>query len=382
MPGNISQQMAGAAIDRIYQTIEQPDVWPDALQSISHATGSTGALIMMLLPNRTRIAIPSPGLAAAAQDYIENWAAKDIRSNRIDERKLSLSHDTIADEDVVTTAEMETDPFYAVFLKTHGLRYFCASMWEPTQDSMLALSLQRSEAQGEYAPADREAAFMFGRHVERAMRLRGRLVEEQTRRESLENIVSRQGQAVIIAEASGAVGFANEPARKLPKDILSLSGDRLRFGPSAPTAQIADLMRRAAGGDPEAANQTIFLASGSEAPGYALNVMRRPARPFGGVAALSDETPHLVLVLTPVRYDFAFDVAITRDFLRISMGEARIAALIAGGKSPGEVAEILGLTRETVRFTLKQVFRKTGCRRQSELAAALSALRSLPSRPN
>jgi DNA-binding CsgD family transcriptional regulator/PAS domain-containing protein len=366
------------AIEKIYQTIEDPDVWPEALQSVADATDSAGALIMLLLPNRARIAIPSPALAAAASDYIENWAAKDIRSNRLEERKLLLTNDTIADEDVVTPAEMETDPFYAVFLKKHGLRYFCASSWMPTQQSFLALSLQRSEAQGAYGPADRQSVLMYGRHIERAMRLRGRLVQEETRRETLESVVGAQHLAVILTDIDGRVAFANDAARRLPKDIFSIAGDRLRFGSMAQSAPILDLMRQAEAGEIHAANRTLFLSSNDGGPGYALNVMRRP-RPFSDKVQIpiATEAP-ILLVLTPVRLEHEFDAAITRDFLRLSLGEARVAALIASGKSPGEAAEILGLTRETVRFTLKQVYLKTGFRRQSQLAAALNALRKLP----
>jgi DNA-binding CsgD family transcriptional regulator len=89
-----------------------------------------------------------------------------------------------------------------------------------------------------------------------------------------------------------------------------------------------------------------------------------------------------ILVLTPIKIDDRFDPAMTRDYLGVSLGEARIAALIAAGLSPREISIDLGLTEETVRVTLKQVYRKTGFNRQNELAAAIHALRALPRAPN
>lgn len=63
-----------------------------------------------------------------------------------------------------------------------------------------------------------------------------------------------------------------------------------------------------------------------------------------------------------------------RDVLGLTLGEARIAALVGSGLSPRESAEKLGITEETARTVLKRVFSKTGVSRQSELVALLTKL--------
>jgi DNA-binding CsgD family transcriptional regulator len=58
----------------------------------------------------------------------------------------------------------------------------------------------------------------------------------------------------------------------------------------------------------------------------------------------------------------------------LSAAEARLAAIIAEGRTPDEAAKQLGIARETARNQLKAVFAKTGTHRQGELVALLARL--------
>jgi DNA-binding CsgD family transcriptional regulator len=68
------------------------------------------------------------------------------------------------------------------------------------------------------------------------------------------------------------------------------------------------------------------------------------------------------------------DPALVRDVLGLTLGEARVAALVGSGIPPRDAAEQLHISEETARTVLKRVFHKTGLERQSELAALLSRL--------
>ena len=65
-----------------------------------------------------------------------------------------------------------------------------------------------------------------------------------------------------------------------------------------------------------------------------------------------------------------------RDILGLTLGEARVAALVGSGVAPKEAAERLGIAESTARTVLKRVFAKAGVSRQSELVA-LFAKRAL-----
>jgi DNA-binding CsgD family transcriptional regulator len=58
----------------------------------------------------------------------------------------------------------------------------------------------------------------------------------------------------------------------------------------------------------------------------------------------------------------------------LSLAEAKVAALMASGHASDEIADAVGVTRETVRKHLKAVFAKTATHRQAELVALLALL--------
>jgi DNA-binding CsgD family transcriptional regulator len=84
-------------------------------------------------------------------------------------------------------------------------------------------------------------------------------------------------------------------------------------------------------------------------------------------------TRAIVLVIEPKANEPA-DPAVVRDILGVTLGEARVAALIAAGVPPRQAAEQLGITEETARTVLKRVYSKVGVSRQNELTALLSRL--------
>jgi DNA-binding CsgD family transcriptional regulator len=84
-------------------------------------------------------------------------------------------------------------------------------------------------------------------------------------------------------------------------------------------------------------------------------------------------TRAIVLVIDPKADDPA-DPALVRDLLGLTLGEARVAALVGSGLPPREAAARLGIGEETARTALKRVFSKVGVSRQSELTALLTKL--------
>jgi DNA-binding CsgD family transcriptional regulator len=80
-----------------------------------------------------------------------------------------------------------------------------------------------------------------------------------------------------------------------------------------------------------------------------------------------------VLAIQP-EADGPADPAQVRDLLGLTLGEARVAALVGSGLAPREAAARLGIGEETARTALKRVFSKVGVSRQSELTALLTKL--------
>lgn len=69
------------------------------------------------------------------------------------------------------------------------------------------------------------------------------------------------------------------------------------------------------------------------------------------------------------------DPSLLRDLFEMTLGEARVAALIGAGESLKATAGRLGLKEQSVRTVLKRVFEKARVSRQAELTLLMQRLR-------
>jgi DNA-binding CsgD family transcriptional regulator len=210
--------------------------------------------------------------------------------------------------------------------------------------------------------------------VEQALRLGIRLLNAEVANLAFGDALARLNVGVFLLDQEGRIVLSNPLAQELSGDALLTSSDRL-------TARYAP--------EREALDRAIDLASSGEAleaalkpvlvhgldPETFLAVYVSPARlPTGHVAEQLLTEVRTAVVAIAARKGEPADPAIVRDILGLTLGEARLAALVGSGLPPRESAERLGITEETARTTLKRVFAKVGVSRQSELAALLSRL--------
>ncbi|HAR59442.1 MAG TPA: hypothetical protein DCS18_04475, partial [Alcanivorax sp.] len=117
--------------------------------------------------------------------------------------------------------------------------------------------------------------------------------------------------------------------------------------------------------------------------GGQLVCMVSPMAPENSAALLAPEGRALVYFHAP-EYEGAVDERQIAELFDLTPAEARVARAIAEGGDLKTLAAGLSLSVDTLRGQLKSVFRKTGTRRQNELAArilrspALRAAETLP----
>jgi DNA-binding CsgD family transcriptional regulator len=79
----------------------------------------------------------------------------------------------------------------------------------------------------------------------------------------------------------------------------------------------------------------------------------------------------MVIVSDPDR-DTISDVRILQAIYGLTAVEAKIAALIAAGRSSEEICGQFGYTRQTLAWYSKLILAKTGCRNRAALVRELS----------
>jgi DNA-binding CsgD family transcriptional regulator len=91
---------------------------------------------------------------------------------------------------------------------------------------------------------------------------------------------------------------------------------------------------------------------------------RRAAVVEGFIDFLHDPLAHTPLSDSPLRQLFG-----------LTVNESRLAAMLVDGPDLKDAAEMLGITYETARSYIKQIFAKTATNRQSELIKLAGRLR-------
>ena len=353
----VSRRLGDAAVD--------PAIWPELMADISAAVGAKGAVLFQG-GLRTPDVPCTPSVRDMVHDYFRGrFDLADVRAARSVPQMLRGAPVTV-DEDCVDPDGMRRDPLYAM-LGSHGLRWFGGiGFW--SGGALWAMCVQRTAAEGPFDAADKRALALLSPRLTEVATLSsaiGRIALS-----SAVNALNHVDRAAVAIDGMGFVIDANPLAAALFDEEIGVRNRRLSVvDESAQRAlqTLLDRMRRSCDADPLATAPFVVRRGGK--PPVIARVLPVPAAartPFLGARAL--------LTLSPVGPRASVDPALLAAAFRLTPAEARLATLIAGGCSPDQAADRLGVTQTTARNQLKAVFAKTGTHRQGELVTLLSRL--------
>lgn len=364
------------AVEAIYDAAPDPSLWPHALQAIADVTDDVGAVMLWQREDGGFGSIASASLEAGHLEYQEQgWHLRDTRSIRAIERSLWLRGGALTERHFITESEMANDPFFTDFLHRHGLRWCAGVGIAPDPKIQVGMSVQRASNRPQFTDAELELVTRLGRHAEKSLRLSIRLLDAELANVGFGEALARVGIGVFALDSLKRVVFANPAGERLLGDGIAVVNNRLLVGTGPERAALdasIDRMIRAAPTDLAQDPEPILLQrQRSDRPivVYVLPVGRQLA---AGAQFLT-HTRAIVLVIDAQAHQPA-DPAVVRDVLGVTLGEARVAALVGSGLSPRDTAAKLSISEETVRTVLKRVFSKAGVSRQSELASLLTKL--------
>jgi DNA-binding CsgD family transcriptional regulator len=362
------------AIEAIYDAAPDPARWPQALGAISDYFDDVGAILIWHRTDGSFGTIVSERLAEAQRDYEQNgWAVRDIKAMRAREYGYFFNGEPFADRHIGFDEEMANHPCSVQFFDKHGLGFIGGVAVSPDPHVGVALSVQRNaRAKPQFSDAELEDLRKISRHIEKSLRLSVRLLNAEVTNLGLGEALSRVGIGVFVLDSLGSVIFSNPAAQRLLGDALDLSQGRLRIRGVARNADLDQAVAhaiRATPSDVLADPKPILVQSGDRRLAIYLLPVFQPAI----AEQFLTHTSAFVLVIEQ-KLEEPADPAIVRDLFGLTLGEARIAAIIGAGLTPKDAAERLGIAEDTARTVLKRVFSKVGVSRQSELTAMLAKM--------
>lgn len=355
-------------LDRIYEAALVPGQWIEVLEHLAAISGSFGGLIVS-----ARDHVPNQALVTAGLREVHDRATQDGWWHRNTRAQALLSLPATefhSDADHFTLDEMARQPIYRELLWPHGCGFAIATHVQVPNGDSLVLSFERSKEQG---PASRKAIARMTAlrpHIARSAMLAARLAFERI--QSANQAFGLTGMPSAAITLQGRVVDCNDLFRTRFEQAIG-AGDRLRL-PCPDAMRVLDdcLQAARAGGGRTWASRSIALAGSATTQAAVLHLV-----PVAGFARDIFSGAAFFIILTPLDAERLAPVEIIQGLFDLTTMEARVARALATGSDIGVTAESFGISRETVRAHLKSIFAKTGFSRQTDLAAAISLVRTI-----
>lgn len=221
------------------------------------------------------------------------------------------------------------------------------------------LSISRDDARGRFDDGEAAALVALLPHLQRAAAIHARLEAERNSATIHAAALADLGVGVILLDGGGAIISTNRLADRLLDRGTAIARDRDRL--KVRGANGAALSRSLAGAGAGAGDGRVIVAG--DGAGDPLHLLVRPWRDDEGDGA---GAAYIVYVDSPA------DQAVPRvDALRRRFGftyaEARMAALLAEGRTLEAAGEAIGLTLASARTYGKRVLARVGATRQADL---------------
>jgi len=367
-------------IDLAYAVAEGGADWDQLLRRVAEATHSRGSAYLHVdvasgaLLDHREYGIPSEGWG----DYSAHFVYIDPRVAHALERPRQA---LLTDYDFIDDRGMNRHAYYADFLSQYDFRYYAAVRLGIYPSTLGALNLQRSPREGHPDRAHGTFLLALKPHLERVQRLIDCALGRDLRIGAAQTALDRTRHAVLIVDGDRAIELANEAARALLSagDGLVATDRRRRLAAAHRAdrrrlaAAVADACAVSGGRNALAGSGVLALRRPRHAEPLVLQVLpigRTVGSPLPGAGA----RPLAAILAARPEARARPPTDLLRVAFELTPQEARVVQRMARGEAPAAIAERLGITRETLRGYLKQIYAKTGTGRQAELVSKVLSL--------
>lgn len=363
----VSEKKIRDAIASIYSISLSPGRLPDTLDGLAEVVGGKGLLMGPLsrstVADQSLVTYATPVFHDAIPDYLNHFISINPKKNWLTTN--NFDDVVFSDHDVIDDRQIKKHAFYNDFLLKNENLYSLDRLSSRLAGRKLWISVQYSHKATMPEPWHRDVFAILTDHLLQSLELYGRMRALQPGEADL---LDRFADPAAILSASGRVLEHNAAADRFADRRVSFAGGRLTAPHPADAARLerllADVARRA---DGVSAPDVIGLrGDGSRRP---LLVRAAPFRTRDAhceVERFLDDVPTTLVLVQGERVPDGAALEALRC-LGLTASEARVAELIASGRSPEEAATDLGIALSTARHHVKRTHEKLGIRRQADL---------------
>jgi DNA-binding CsgD family transcriptional regulator/PAS domain-containing protein len=349
----------------IYAAASDPAKWPEALQSVAGLLDASRGLIFshQATPEQRGLWVSCRISPEATQRYVEFYHAHDIWMQRGHALNVWVPGRVVVGKDLLPDKAFLDSLFYREFLAPQDIRDLCAGVLHDGSEPGIPrvnIAVYRPHAKPRFNDADKALMAALLPHLREATRIGFRLAELEQRLQIARATADTILPALVLADKSGRIVFANRPAQ-----VLCAAGDGLRLNDGRLQVTAARLQAR-----------LDKLLTQDEAQGAALQIPRPSGKPAYWLIQVdvpqTEESPpdarrpsKALLIHDPAARDANLhDFAVLHG---LTPAEARLLEALLLHSTLPESAQHLGVSINTVRSQLRSILDKCGACRQVEL---------------
>lgn len=356
-------------IGMLYETVLNPTLWSETLGLCASYTDSTAAHMLVIDKQFSHPVFSSFGGDVMNLEnesaYIDHYMSVDPRmtSNMMNNAAV---HEWRCCHNYLSNQVISRSEFYQDYLIPNGGRHSMGAYVDDNMDQHTLIGLIRTVDQPPFGNEEQMAAQRFSGHLQRALRLQRHTQNLHTKAELGARAIDALALSMVIVDSKGVILHLNVGAERLLNSrVCSLNSYAGRLSTVYPS-------------DKNKLFALIIKATNYPAVGGAMFLTGEQTRqvfvtPLPAASSFAQDWQR------PLALVFVMEVGKNIPALHmlgalygLSPAELRVAAALLVGKSPEEYALESGVTMNTVRTQLKNLFQKTGTHRQSELVAVLS----------
>ncbi|MBW6425975.1 helix-turn-helix transcriptional regulator [Rhizobium sp. XQZ8] len=348
---------------QIYEAAVIPEKWPTVILSVAEHFDFWGGWFFAT-DHVHHEWIMSDNVKPAVMEFLSGgWAARDERLGRL---LAAAPNGFFRDQDLFTETEINSMPLYQEFLFPRGFGFGAATIIETPGANRIVLALERRFEAG---PADPQALAMLDivrPHIARAIMLTSYTLSNnaQIAVEALDAVAT----PAAVLGADRKVIAINIGLEALKSQFKAGALGRMNLADRSANAQLIQAMSEVTT-DSGSSVRSIAVPGRDAEPACVAHVI-----PFRGRSREIFTGSQALLVVSQQDRKVALNDAVLKGLYDLTPSEAALAKQLVAGRSLEEAASGLGVSKETVRSHLKNVFIKSGARSQTELVRRLSGL--------
>ena len=371
------------ALLRIYDAVANPSVWDAALDSIVNASGCRSAVLSVTdmavqgdadessyeLTAMSHVLRSRPEVL---EEYFAIYGQQEASEFAfiLDSPKLQIVEDSFVWPDIV---RMKGRDDFRFRLENFGVFRRCAVRLDDNRRWVETAFFQMDAIQQDIPAVVKDRILAFVPHMAKAVELGRTFLELKRRYRAVFGVLNKVKIGLALVRKDGVVVLANEEAERIIDQSSSIrmsNSNKLEFFDEIMTGQLARGVIGAintAEGQNDIAEFKVSIKNDPKGhtPESAVFIEVSPIRDT--FEELGSNTGYALLTL--IEPNELGSISINRLALayRLSLAESAICTLLVQGRTHGEIADIRGVSVETVKSQSKRILQKTGTHSRSEL---------------